>query len=127
MALHERLSYNALLDERNTFMEQLDFWPNATRQYQQAIQDSLPPDYDPVTKPKHYMLFEDLGIEVRDVIAKLCDKIEKSEMIFSGLDYSDYAQMMQYLMRFMDKGGVQDLNKALFYLTKLIESCGDES
>lgn len=96
-------------------------------QYQQAIQDSLPADYDPVSKPKHYMLFEELGIEVRDVIAKLCDKITESEYLFNGMDYSDYCQMMQYLMRFMDKGGVQDLKKAQFYLNKLIEGNSDES
>lgn len=94
--------------------------------YQQAISDSLPPDYDPVNKPKHYMLFEELGIEVRDVIAKLCDKITESEYLFNGMDYSDYVQMMQYLMRFMDKNGVQDLKKAQFYLDKLIEGNSDE-
>lgn len=112
--------------------EQLDFFSTPRsgariRQYQQAIQDSLPSDYDPVNKPKHYMLFEELGIEVRDVIAKLCDKITESEYLFNGMDYSDYVQMMQYLMRFMDKNGVQDLKKAQFYLDKLIDGNSDES
>lgn len=89
--------------------------------YIQAINDSNK-FYDNITKPKHYMLFEDLGIEVRDVIAKLCSKIEKSEFIFDGMDYSDYAQMMQYGMRFMEKGGVQDLKKMRWFLDKLIEN-----
>jgi hypothetical protein len=35
---------------------------------------------------------------------------------------SDYVQMMQYLMRFMDKNGVEDLKKARWYLDKLIDS-----
>lgn len=75
--------------------------------------------YDTVSKPKHYMLFEEQGIEVRDVIEKLVKKIEWYP---EGLAISDYVQMMQYLMRFMDKNGVEDLKKAKWYLEKLIEA-----
>lgn len=79
--------------------------------------------YDVVSKPKHYMLFEQEGIEVRDVIEKLVKKIEWYP---DGLAISDYVQLMQYLMRFMDKNGVEDLRKAKWYLDKLIEAY-DES
>ena len=74
--------------------------------------------YDTVSKPKHYMLFEKEGIEVRDVIEKL---VEKMEMSSSGMFIADYVQMMQYLMRFMDKNGAEDLKKARWYLDKLID------
>ena len=74
---------------------------------------------DPVNKPKHYMLFPDKGIEVRDVIEKLVNKIE---WVPSLMVTSDYVQMMQYLMRFMDKNGLEDLKKARWYLDKLIAS-----
>lgn len=77
--------------------------------------------YSNVTKPKHYMLFEDKGIEVRDVIEKLVEKIPSTA---SGMFTADYVQMMQYLMRFMDKNGKEDLEKARWYLDKLIESYG---
>lgn len=76
-------------------------------------------DYDLVTKPKHYMLFEDQGIEVRDVIEKLVNKIEYYP---EGMFIADYVQLMQYLMRFMDKNGVEDLKKARWYLDKMIDS-----
>ena len=90
--------------------------------------------YDVVDKPKHYMLFaaEDLrkeqGIEVRDVIAKLVDKVYMSYKTPKNMPMvlADYVQMMQYLMRFMDKNGVEDLKKAHWYLNKLIEAY-DES
>jgi hypothetical protein len=75
--------------------------------------------HDPVEKPKHYMLFEEEGIEVRDVLKKL---VTKMEMHSSGMFIADYVQMMQYLMRFMDKNGVEDLKKARWYLDKLIDS-----
>jgi hypothetical protein len=89
-------------------------------------------DYDTVNKPKHYMLFDkdevrdtfadDRGIEVRDVITKLVEKLTSENTPGNAMFESDYVQMMQYLMRFMDKNGVEDLKKAEFYLKKLIEA-----
>ena len=94
------------------------FWVS----YKGAVPD---PEYDVVDKPKHYMLFEDQGIEVRDVIEKLVSKIAvqtgRGELLYFPLAEADYVQMMQYLMRFMDKNGVEDLRKAKWYLEKLIE------
>lgn len=80
--------------------------------------------YDVISKPKHYMLFEDQGIEVRDVIEKLVWKLQKDGSYPPAmiLFESDYVQLMQYLMRFMDKNGVEDLKKARWYLDKMISS-----
>lgn len=87
-------------------------------------------NWDAVKKPKHYMLFEDKNIEVRDVIEKLADKINDAQLNWEDivlfpsapLFVSDYVQMMQYLMRFMDKNGVEDLKKARWYLDKMIQA-----
>lgn len=80
--------------------------------------------YDTVNRPRHYMLFEKEGIEVRDVIEKLVGKLEdadKTPMRYDApLFTSDYVQMMQYGMRFMDKNGVEDLLKMRWYLDKMI-------
>jgi hypothetical protein len=102
-----------------------DMWPSAVELTQEH--------YDSVSKPKHYMLFDQgdvtgyayvgKGIEVRDVVEKLVNKI--SPPVQNSLFVSDYVQMMQYLMRFMDKNGVEDLRKAEFYLKKLIEGYYD--
>ncbi len=78
--------------------------------------------YNVVDNPKHYMLFEEEGIEVRDVIEKLVNKIPPVSRDYGGLFVADYVQMMQYLMRFMDKNGQEDLKKARWYLDKLIDS-----
>jgi hypothetical protein len=95
-------------------------------EYQAGLNGMTKEDYNVISKPKHYMLFEDQGIEVRDVIAKLVHKVAKSigqgEIQYSPLFESDYVQLMQYLMRFMDKNGVEDLKKARWYLDKMIES-----
>jgi hypothetical protein len=76
--------------------------------------------YDTVHRPKHYMLFEEEGIEVRDVIEKLVGKFELNSMGHPYMFVADYVQLMQYLMRFMDKNGVEDLKKARWYLDKMI-------
>jgi hypothetical protein len=92
--------------------------------------------YDVVNKPQHYMLFNketvaffagnDKGIEVRDVIEQLVDKIDDKisdkNIPYSSLFSPDYVQLMQYLMRFMDKNGVEDLKKARWYLDKMISA-----
>lgn len=78
--------------------------------------------YDIVDKPKHYMLFEEEGIEVRDVIEKLVNKISPIVHTYGGLFVADYVQHMQYMMRFMDKNGVEDLKKARWYLDKMIDA-----
>jgi hypothetical protein len=83
--------------------------------------------FDVVNKPKHYMLFPEQGIEVRDVIAKLVVKMDDANLVYRPMATSDYTQMMQYLMRFMDKNGVEDLKKAKWYLDKLIQAYDDES
>jgi hypothetical protein len=86
--------------------------------------------YDVISKPKHYMLFEEEGIEVRHVIERLVLKClssyEADKRLVPSWDLapmfiSDYVQLMQYLMRFMDKNGVEDLKKARWYLDKMIE------
>jgi hypothetical protein len=85
-------------------------------------------DYDVVDKPKHYMLFKydelfkyEEGVEVRDVIEKLVNKINPNMHTYCGLFVADYVQHMQYMMRFMDKNGIEDLKKARWYLDKMIE------
>ena len=83
--------------------------------------------YDNVDKPRHYMLFEEEGIEVRDVIEKLVLKLKQADNCVplwekGAMFEADYVQMMQYLMRFMDKNGVEDLKKARWYLDKMIEA-----
>ena len=107
-------AYQATKDEIDEYMKSL--------QIEKEIQQPCDAAYNSVSKPKHYMLFEKKGIEVRDVIEKLTEKFELSSMGHSYMFAADYVQMMQYLMRFMDKNGKEDLEKARWYLDKLIES-----
>ena len=110
---------------RDIYIKQPDFKPLAESirnwdfddAFDNAVKQTL--DHDPVSKPRHYMLFPEKDIEVRDVIEKLVQKI--SLETYSGMFVADYVQMMQYLMRFMNKNGVEDLKKARWYLDKMID------
>jgi hypothetical protein len=99
------------------------------RLWLEAQQLAPKPQYNSVSKPKHYMLFEDKGIEVRDVIEKLVSKFddEVEHQFDSHMFIADYVQLMQYLMRFYDKNGVEDLKKARWYLDKMIEAYDSNS
>ena len=98
--------------------EAIDDWFKQDHEDREYLLDK----YNVVDNPKHYMLFEEEGIEVRDIIEKLVNKIPPVSRDYGGLFVADYVQMMQYLMRFMDKNGVEDLKKARWYLDKLIDA-----
>lgn len=76
---------------------------------------------DVVSSPKHYQLFP--GIEVVDIRDRLLDKIESSKILpMKHKEAGYYSEMMGYLMRCMDKNGLQDMKKARWYLDRLINS-----
>jgi hypothetical protein len=56
------------------------------------------------------------------ILVKRMHTSEKDVPLDFPLFESDYVQMMQYLMRFMDKNGKEDLEKGRWYLDKLIEA-----
>ena len=82
---------------------------------------------DKVNSPKHYMLFPEHKLEVRQVIQRLMEKMEKSEIQFSPLDYADYFQAMAYFMRFMEKNGKEDLQKGVWYMNRILEAWEDNA
>lgn len=77
--------------------------------------------FDSVKKPKHYMLFPEEGIEVRDLVKLLLNRASANGYS-SPMFLSDQAQMLQYILRFDAKNGKEDLEKARWYLDKMIES-----
>jgi hypothetical protein len=87
-----------------------------TEEYIKALMDK---EQDMVNSPKHYMLFPDKGIEVRHVLEALVNKIDNPP---SKMFVADYVQMMQYGMRFMEKGGQQDLLKMKWFLNRCIDA-----
>lgn len=77
---------------------------------------------DPVNSPKHYDLG---GYQVIDIRDKLLNKIDTADILDAcQIDY--WSRSWEYMTRFMDKGGFQDLAKAKFYLDRLVASFGQD-
>lgn len=77
---------------------------------------------DMVKNPKHYQLFEEFGLEIKDVNKRILDNIEKSDFDMTLYEASWWTQSSQYLLRFYEKGGVEDLKKCVQTLQFVIES-----
>ena len=75
---------------------------------QNAVDATL--DFDPVDKPYHY---NKGGIECIDAI-----KASMSVECFKGYLKGN---ILKYVWRYEEKGGIQDLEKAKVYLSRLIE------
>jgi mevalonate pyrophosphate decarboxylase len=64
-----------------------------------------------VSHPSHYL--SDKGIEVIDVIEAFTDGL-------NGIEATDTGNVIKYICRWKQKNGIQDLEKAMWYLTHLI-------
>jgi hypothetical protein len=68
--------------------------------------------FDTVNKPKHYNLGK----------VECIDAIESATLGKVGIQAVCTANVIKYLWRFEEKGGLEDIKKAQWYLNKLIES-----
>ena len=73
-------------------------------------------EYDAVHLPKHYQILP--GVEVIDVRKALLVKMDGT---YSPIAVDMWSRSWEYLTRFMDKNGLEDLEKARVYLDWLIE------
>lgn len=80
--------------------------PRAGETAEQIAARSAPRGVDPVNHPPHYK--SPNGIEVIDIIEAF------------GLGFHD-GNVVKYLLRWRQKGGLQDLHKARWYLDRFIE------
>ena len=70
-------------------------------------------DFDVVDKPEHYNTNLPEGVEVIDIIAEQTADL-------SGMQAFAQANLIKYALRWQKKNGVQDLEKARYYLDRLI-------
>jgi hypothetical protein len=65
-----------------------------------------------VSHPSHYQ--SEAGLEVIDVIKAFTANLK-------GIEATDTGNIIKYICRWNEKNGIQDLEKAQWYLTHLIE------
>lgn len=95
-----------------------DLYTNRRRVDVSTIDINTNKKYDIINKPKHYVLIPEIGIEVRDICKVMASRLSQSG--YSAMEVSDYIQMLQYILRFDQKNGKEDLKKAKFYLNELL-------
>ena len=98
-------------DPQMRYVEKLGLDPEGEQSFGNAkfveeLKDYHNRQFDDITKPEHYCA--GFQIEPLDYILK------------NGLDFLE-GNIIKYISRYDMKGGVKDLNKAKFYLDKLIE------
>ncbi len=65
-----------------------------------------------VSRPQHYQ--SETGLEVIDVIEAFTYNLK-------GIEATDTGNILKYICRWKKKNGIQDLEKAMWYLQHLIE------
>ena len=81
--------------------------------YVKGTETETETDFDVVDKPEHYNTNLPEGIEVIDIIAAQTAPL-------SGMQAVAQANVIKYVLRWQKKNGVQDLEKARYYLDRLI-------
>ena len=81
--------------------------------YVKGTETETETDFDVVDKPEHYNTNLPEGIEVIDIIAA------QTAGLF-GIRAVCQANVIKYVLRWQKKNGVQDLEKARYYLDRLI-------
>lgn len=74
---------------------------------------------DNVNKPNHYTFGK---YECIDVLTELCNANN-----LQGVEGFLYGNIIKYLWRYKHKNGIEDLNKAKWYLQRLIDNEGNTS
>lgn len=77
---------------------------------------------DMVVSPKHYQLFPEFNLEVKDINKRILDNMEESGFDITLYEAGWYQQSMQYFERFYLKNGIEDLKKGIQTMQFVIDS-----
>ena len=87
-------------------------FPEISELKKMKLNNSKPPRTDMVAHPPHYQ--SENGIEVIDVIEAFTTDL-------AGIEATDTGNIIKYICRWSHKNGVEDLEKAKWYLEHLIK------
>lgn len=84
-------------------------------------------EHNNVHKPSHYQVFPEHNLEVKDILKRILDNIEKSSFDMTLDEAGWWQQAMQYFMRFAEKNGIEDLKKGQYAMDIVIKSMEQRS
>ena len=77
---------------------------------------------DMIVSPKHYQLFPEFNLEIKDINKRILDNMEESNFDITLYEAGWYQQSMQYFERFYLKNGIEDLKKGIQTMQFIIDS-----
>jgi len=77
---------------------------------------------DMIVSPKHYQLFPEFNLEIKDINKRILDNMEESGFDITLYEAGWYQQSMQYFERFYLKNGIEDLKKGIQTMQFVIDS-----
>ena len=77
---------------------------------------------DMIVSPKHYQLFPEFNLEIKDINKRILDNMEESNFDITLYEAGWYQQSMQYFERFYLKNGIEDLKKGIQTMQFVIDS-----
>jgi len=80
---------------------------------------------DNVNSPKHYILKP--GLEVKDVREAILSKLQTEEIVVPYVDIDDWSRAWEYLTRCFFKNGAEDIEKAQYYINRMVQRIEDRS
>jgi hypothetical protein len=80
---------------------------------------------DNVNSPKHYILKP--GLEVKDVREAILSKLQTEGIVVPYVDIDDWSRAWEYLTRCFFKNGAEDIEKAQYYINRMVQRIEDRS
>lgn len=77
---------------------------------------------DMVNKPKHYQLFPEYKLEIKDINKRILDNMEEAGFNITLYEAGWYQQAMQYFERCYLKNGLEDLEKGIVTMQFVVDS-----
>jgi len=87
-----------------------------------VVNSSIDDKVDVVKSPKHYQLFPEFGLEIKDINKRLLDNMEDNKYDITLFEAGWYQQSMQYFERFYLKNGLEDLKKGIQTMQFVVDS-----
>lgn len=82
---------------------------------------------DMIKKPKHYQLFPEYNLEIKDINKRILDNMQECGYDITLYEAGWWQQSMQYFERFYLKNGLEDLKKGIQTMQFVIHSMEDRN
>lgn len=107
---------------KEDWQDQMERFPDCDLTALIAVMPKETQKPDMIVSPKHYQLFPEFNLEIKDINKRILDNMEESGFDITLYEAGWYQQSMQYFERFYLKNGIEDLKKGIQTMQFVIDS-----